>query len=187
MNKSRAMLFSAVLMTVAMAGTAMAGSSVSFMQGMQTSEQSAVFASFLAYVPNEDPSMAIDSAISVSNVLMAPEGVDAAGGAYEGSNTMGTVEIYLYMGGMMAMHETDMMLGPGMTYTVFLSEVLDAAGHEGSFVGYAWIVGNFDGIAGTRKVFGQGFDQSGDLSPSVDHNGGGIKVMMMDMDDMDME
>ena len=32
------------------------------------------------------------------------------------------------------------------------------------------------------------FNASGDLSPSVDHNGGGIKtMMMMDMDDMDME
>ena len=55
-----------------------------------------------------------------------------------------------------------------------------AAGHEGQFLGYAWIVGNFDGIAGTRKVVDNMtgmFNASGDLSPSVDHNGGGIKTM----------
>ena len=63
----------------------------------------------------------------------------------------------------MVMYSTDMMMAgqgtgmdgmlmPGMTYTVFLSEILMAAGHEGPFLGYAWIVGNFDGIAGTRKV-----------------------------------
>ena len=203
MKNSRAMLFSAVLLTVAMAGTAMAGSSVSFMAGMATSGQRAVFASFLAYVPNmDDPSMSIDSAISVSNILGAPDGIDVAGGAYEGDNTMGTVEIYLYNNdGEMAMYSTDMMtagggtdmngmLMPGGTYTVFLHELLMAAGHEGIFVGYAWIVGNFDGIAGTRTVISMGFGQGGDLSPGVDHNGGGIKTMMMDMDmdmDMDME
>ena len=206
MKNSRAMLFSAVLLTVAMAGTAMAGSSVSFMAGMATSGQRAVFASFLAYVPNmDDPSMAINSAISVSNILGAPDGIDVAGGAYEGDNTMGTVEIYLYNNdGEMAMYSTDMMmpgvgtgtdmdgvLMPGGTYAVFLSQILMAAGHEGSFLGYAWIVGNFDGIAGTRKVVDNWtgmFNADGDLSPSVDHNGGGIKtMMMMDMDDMDME
>ncbi len=200
MNKSRAMLFSAVLLTVAMAGTVMAGSSVSFMAGMQTSEQSAVFASFLAYVPNEDPSMMIDSALSVSNITMAPDGIDADQDPYEGDGTMGTVEIYLYGADGMAMYSTDMMMagsGTGMggmlmsggTYTVFLSQILMAAGHEGPFLGYAWIVGNFDAIAGTRKVIdGSGmFSSDGDLSPGVGHMGGGLRVMMMDMDDdMDM-
>ena len=99
MNKSRAMLFSAVLLTVAMGGTAMAGSSVSFMAGPGSTNQSAVFASFLAYVPNmDDPSMSIDSAISVSNILGAPDNLMyvVQGGAGEGANMMGTVEIYLY-------------------------------------------------------------------------------------------
>ena len=202
MNKSRAMLFSAVLLTVAMGGTAMAGSSVSFMAGPGTTTQSAVFASFVAYVPNMDePSMSIDSAISVSNILGAPDNLmyTVQGGAGEGSNMMGTVEIYLYGADGMVMYSTDMMMAgqgagmdgmlmPGMTYTVFVSEILMAAGHEGSFLGYAWIVGNFDGIAGTRKVVDNWtgmFNASGDLSPSVDHNGGGIKTMMMM--DMDME
>lgn len=198
MNKSRAMLFSAVLLTVAFVGTAMAGTSVSFMAAGHTTEQSAVHASFLASVPNmDDPSMGITSAISVSNILAAPAGVDAAGGAYEGYNKMGTVEIYLYnQDGTMAMYSTDKMtagsgtdkdgnLMPGGTYTVFLHELLAAAGHEGMFIGYAWIVGNFDGIAGTRTVMGMGFNQHGDLSPGVNHMGGGVKPMMMSDDDMD--
>ena len=146
MNKSRAMLFSAVLLTVAMGGTAMAGSSVSFMAGPGSTNQSAVFASFLAYVPNmDDPSMSIDSAISVSNILGAPGNLMyvVQGGAGEGANMMGTVEIYLYgQDGSMIMYSTDMMmtgagtgmdgmLMPGGTYTVFVSDILMAAGHEG--------------------------------------------------------
>ena len=55
MNKSRAMLFSAVLVTVAFGGTAMAGTSVSFMAGAGTGVQSAVFASYLVNIPSEDP------------------------------------------------------------------------------------------------------------------------------------
>ena len=202
MNKSRAMLFSAVLLTVAMGGTAMAGSSVSFMAGPGSTNQSAVFASFLAYVPNMDnPAMSIDSAISVSNILGAPDNLMyvVQGGAGEGGSTMmGTVEIYLYGldGSTPIMYSTDMMmvgqgtgmdgmLMPGMTYTVFVSEILMAKGHVGSFLGYAWIVGNFDGIAGTRKVVDSMtgmFNADGDLSPSVDHNGGGIRTIRMDMD-----
>ena len=207
MNKSRAMLFSAVLLTVAMGGTAMAGNSVSFMAGPGTTMQSAVFASFLAYVPNmDDPAMSIDSAISVSNILGAPDNLMyvVQGGAGEGLNMEGTVEIYLYgHDGSTPMYSTDMMmtgvgtdmegvLMQGGTYAVFLSEILMAAGHEGQFLGYAWIVGNFDGIAGTRKVVDNMtgmFNASGDLSPSFDHNGGGIRIKktMMMMDDMDME
>ena len=56
--------------------------------------------------------------------------------------------------GEMMMHETSMdspgtglmdgMLGPGQTYTVLLSEIVG----DMEFVGYGWIVGNFDSIAG---------------------------------------
>ena len=61
MNKSRAMLFSAVLLTVAMGGTAMAGSSVSFMAGPgSTGVQSAVFASFLVVRPEHGRSVHVD-------------------------------------------------------------------------------------------------------------------------------
>jgi len=109
MNKSRAMLFSAVLLTVAFAGTAMAGTSVSFMAAGHTSEQSAVFASYLVSIPNDDPMYAFDTAISVSNVLKAPGGINVAGYG-EGYNKMGSVEIYLYnRDGTMMMHSTSMM------------------------------------------------------------------------------
>lgn len=188
MNKSRAMLFSAVLLTVAFGGTAMAGTSVSFMAAGHTSQQSAVFASYLVSIPNEDPMYAFDTAISVSNVLKAPAGIDAAGGAYEGSDMEGTLEIYLYnRDGAMMMHETSMdspgagltdgMLGPGQTYTVLLSEIVG----DMEFVGYGWVVANFDGVAGTRTVIGSFVNQHGTLSPPVSRHGAGIKPMMMDM------
>ena len=191
MNKSRAMLFSAILLAVVFGGTAMAGTSVSFMAAGHTSEQSAVFASYLVSIPNEDPMMAFDTAISVSNV-MAPDGIDITG-AYEGYNKMGTLEIYLYnRDGEMMMHETSMdspgtglmdgMLGPGQTYTVLLSEIVG----DMEFVGYGWIVGNFDSIAGTRTVIGSFVNQHGTLSPPVSHQGAGMGVMIMDMD-MDMD
>ena len=196
MNKSRAMLFSAVLLTVAFAGTAMAGTSVSFMAAGHTTEQSAVFASYLVSIPNDDPMYAFDTAISVSNVLGAPEGIDVAGYG-EGDETTGTLEIYLYnRDGTLMVHETSMdspghgltdgMLGPGQTYTVLLSEIVGDA----EFVGYGWIVGNFDGIAGTRTVIGDFVNQHGTLSPPVSHQGAGMGVTLvdgMDMDGMDMD
>ena len=192
MNKSRAMLFSAVLLTVAFGGTALAGTSVSFMAAGHTSQQSAVFGSYLVSIPNEDPMYAFDTAISVSNVLAAPAGIDTAGGAYEGDDMMGTLEIYLYnRDGEMMMHETSMdspgsgltdgMLGPGETYTVLLSEIVG----DMEFVGYGWVVANFDGVAGTRTVIGSFVNQHGDMTPPVSRHGAGIKPMMMD--DMHME
>ena len=142
MNKSRAMLCTAVLLVVAFGGTATAGTSVSFMAAGHTTEQSAVFGSYLVNLPD----LGFDTAISVSNVLMSPKGANVAGGYGNGYNMTGTLEIYLYQGGEMMMIETSMdspgtgltdgMLGPGETYTVLLSELVD-----GDFVGYAWIVG----------------------------------------------
>ena len=191
MNKSRAMLISAVLLTVAFGGTAMAGSSVSFMAAGHTSSQSAVFASYLVSIPNEDPMYAFDTAISVSNVLMAPDGIDTAGYG-EGYDKTGALEFHLWHhdGTMMAIVtdgdspgtglDDDGMLGPGQTYTVLLSELLDPGD---SFVGYGWVVANFDGVAGTRTVIGSFVNQHGTMSPPVSHQGAGIKPM--DMDGMD--
>ncbi|MCY3777505.1 MAG: hypothetical protein OXH11_16145 [Candidatus Aminicenantes bacterium] len=168
----------------------MAGTTVSFMAASDTSEQRAVFGSYLVSLPM----LGFDTAISVSNVLMAPDGIDVAGGAYEGYNKMGTLEIYLYnRDGMMTMHVTSMdspgtgltdgMLDRGETYTVLLSEITG----DMDFVGYGWVVANFDGVAGTRTVFGPGFSQHGDMTPPASHHGAGIKMMKMDMDDMDMD
>ena len=189
MNKSKAMLFTAVLLVVAFGGTAVAGSSVSFMAAGHTTEQSAVFGSYLVSLPD----LGFDTAISVSNVLMSPEGTNVAGG-YNGYNMEGTLEIYLYQGGEMMMVETsadspgtgltDGELGAGETYTVLLSELV-----EGDFVGYAWIVANFDAVAATRTVFGPGFSQHGDMTPPVSRHGGGIRPAPKadDMDDMGMD
>ena len=187
MNKTRAMLCTAVLLVVAFGGTAIAGTSVSFMAAGHTTDQSAVFGSYLVNLPD----LGFDTAISVSNVLMSPEGTNVSG-SHNKYDRMGTLEIYLYQGGEMMMVETDMdspgaglmdgMLGPGHTYTVLLSELLP----EGTnFQGYGWVVANFDAVAGTRTVFGPGFSQHGDMSPPVSHQGGGIRMMSMGMD-MDM-
>ncbi len=186
MNKTRAMLCTAVLLVVAFGGTAIAGTSVSFMAAGHTTDQSAVFGSYLVSLPD----LGFDTAISVSNVLMSPEGANVAGSG--GYDKMGTLEIYLYnRDGEMMMMETSMMtagtgltdgmLGPGETYTVLLSELVE----DMDFVGYGWIVANFDAVAGTRTVFGPGFSQHGDMTPPVSHQGGGIRMMSMGMD-MDM-
>ena len=208
MNKSRTMLFSAILLTVAFAGTAMAGTSVSFMAGHDTGVKSAVFASYLVNIPADDPMLSFNTAISVSNIMMAPAGV-SAGGYEDGYQKMGKLEFYLWNhgGGDPIMYATTMgspgtgltedgMLMPGATYTVQLHEILEAAGADGMFIGYGWVVAHFDAVAGTRSVvnWATGFSAGGDLTPTVDHSGdGGLNIgemdemMDMDMDDMDMD
>lgn len=188
MNKTRAMLCTAVLLVVAFGGTAVAGTSVSFMAAGHTTDQSAVFGSYLVSLPD----MGFDTAISVSNVLMSPKGANVSGGYGNEYDMMGTLEIHLYnRDGEMMTIETDMdspgvgltdgMLAPGQTYTVLLSELVE----DMDFVGYGWIVANFDAVAGTRTVFGPGFSQHGDMTPPVSRHGGGIRMMSMGMD-MDM-
>ena len=150
------------------------------------SDQSAVFASYLVSVPSEDPDQVIDTYLSVSNVLSAPGGVDMAGGPYEGDNRVGTLEIHLYNrdDDEPMVYETtgdspgagldeNGMLAPGQTYVVRLAELI---GKEKTFVGYGWIVGNFDGIAGTRTILlGQGAAWHGDLTPEPSPHGAGVK------------
>ncbi len=150
------------------------------------SNQSAVFASYLVSMPSEDPDQVIDTYLSVSNVLSAPERVATAGGPYEGDDKVGTLEIHLYDrdGGGPVIHETtgdspgagldeNGRLAPGQTYTVRLAEIV---GEDRAFVGYGWIVGNFDGIAGTRtNILGQGVTWHGDLSPKLSRHGAGVK------------
>ena len=150
------------------------------------SNQSAVFASYLVSIPSDDPDQVIDTYLSVSNVLSAPGGVDTAGSPYEGDDRVGTLEIYLYSrdDDEPMVYETtgdspgagldeNGMLAPGHTYTVRLAELV---GEENAFVGYGWIVGNFDGIAGTRTILlGQGVTWHGDLTPELSHHGADIK------------
>ncbi|MDE2926121.1 MAG: PKD domain-containing protein [Acidobacteriota bacterium] len=151
------------------------------------SNQSAVFASYLVSMPSDDPGQVIDTYLSVSNVLSAPEGVETAGGPYEGDDKVGTLEIHLYGrdDDEPMIHETtgdspgsgldeNGRLAPGQTYTVRLAELV---GEDRAFVGYGWIVGNFDGISGTRTIinFGQGVTVHGDLTPKLSRHGAGVK------------
>ena len=151
------------------------------------SNQSAVFASYLVSMPSENPDQVIDTYLSVSNVLSAPEGVETAGGPYEGDDKVGTLEIHLYGqdGDEPMIYKTtgdspgsgldeNGNLAPGQTYTVRLAELI---GEDRAFVGYGWIVGNFDGIAGTRTIinFGQGVASHGDLTPKLSRHGAGVK------------
>lgn len=150
------------------------------------SDQSAIFASYLVSLPNEDPDQVIDTLISVSNVLSAPRGVDTAGGPYEGDTRVGTLEIHLYSrdDDQPMVYETkgdspgdgldeNGRLAPGQTYTVRLAEIV---GEDSAFIGYGWIVGNFDGIAGTRTIIlGPGMAWHGDLTPKLSHLGAGVK------------
>lgn len=197
MNKSRLMLFSAVLLTVALSGTAMASggdTSVAFFHGAGTAKQTAVFASFLSNIPDAaDASNSVVTAISVSNILKAPGSLDTSVfGTTVANDRSGTIEFYLYnKDGTLTTYETtagspgsglaaDGTLAAGQTYTVLLSEILTAASVTVDFTGYGWVVANFDGVAGTYNVtiFGLGFTQNFELLPGMGQGGyqGGIHV-----------
>ncbi len=67
--------------------------------------------------------------------------------------------------------------GPAKPYTVRLAEILaqitGLPEEENEFIGYGWVIGNFDAIAGTYSVtiFGLGFTQNFELTPAVGHGG----------------
>lgn len=149
-----------------------------------TTSQTAVFAAFLVNQAATEQSSRIDTAISVSNVLAVPEGFQSDFLSPGGGDTVGTVEFYLWNeDGASYFWESGMdpgvgrglnddgTLGPGQTYTVLLNDILGRAGFPAgeTFVGYGWVVGNFDGIAGTYNVtiFDVGFTQNFELLPGV--------------------
>lgn len=117
-----------------------------------------IFAVFLA---SQGP---VDTALSVSNVLAAPLGIgDEMQARF--SVTEGTLEFYLWdSNGSLVVYETGPdspgaglsstgTLSAGQTYRVLLSEVLSAAEYEkDSFVGYGWVIANFEGVQGTTNV-----------------------------------
>ena len=136
----------------------------------------------------------ISTSISVSNPLamdvMSP--VLFLGGFV----TLGTIEVYLWdqaAGDLISFEtsddsigtglDTDGTLPPGGTWTVLLSDVLDAAGWVDNFVGYGWIVANFDGVAGTHTVtvFNVGFNQAFHAVPAIGqgfHGMAGLPVVV---------
>lgn len=154
-----------------------------------TLSQRAVYAAFLY----ANAGIGADSWISISN-LMAPDGVPGS------SDVMGTLSIYLYKQGSMEPMIFDTgqyagmdigaglgesgMLYPGGTYTVQLSEIIGMM-DEGIFAGYAWVVANFDAVAGTyaNVIPTAGYSVGSQMEPP--EGGMPVAVPMMDMDGMD--
>jgi len=189
MTKLRSIVCFSFLAILAFGVNAQAGGdAVAFAAGDATTSQAAVYAAFLARVPNDDGSLSADTAISLSNILAAPAGT--LGDYYDAlKDRSGTVEFFLWdSDGTSMFYETaadspgvglDAMgyLQPGRTYTVRLAEILSKIKglpeDEVEFTGYGWVVGNFDAIAGTYSVtiFGLGFTQNFEFTPAVGHGG----------------
>lgn len=191
MKKVRVLVFFSMVLALAFSGSAMAATeTVSFQEDAVTTSQTAVFAAFLAWMPNpSDSMMNVDTAISVSNILAAPDGLDSQGAFdFESpGDRSGTVEFFLWnKDGTMYQYESSEELAPGETLTIRLAEILSrATGQDEAdieFTGYGWVVANFDAIAGTYNVtiFGLGFTQNFELLPGLGQGGffGGIPVML---------
>lgn len=169
-----------------------------FLQESETTPYRAVFAQYLAVIPNAaDPSLSVDCALSVSNVCSAPEELKLfIGDSSDGAPTSGRITLYLYnLDGTEIQYRTDGnspgdglnpdgSLGSGQTWTVRLAEILAAA--EGKpeaeiqFRGYGWVLSDFDCLAGTysNTVFGVGFTQSYEMLPAMGQGGnfGGVII-----------
>lgn len=199
MTKLRAIVFFAVIFTLALGVQAVAAPGEGpFFQLQTTPEQSAVFAAFMAsgddgFAGPEEP-VPIVTTLSVSNVLAAPTGPTFDVLFRDTGNTQGTVELYLWnIDGDLIFYEThanspgfglnpDGTLAPGQTWIVLLEEILEDAGlpRETLFIGYGWVVANFDAVAGTYHLtfFRIGFTQNYVLEPAMGTAGffGGIPV-----------
>lgn len=167
-----------------------------FFQTEATTVRRAVFAHFLAYIPNpEEPGLAVDGAISVSNVCASPPEV----AFFIGDEApKGRIMIHLYhLDGTYIHYATGPgspgtgldvtgQLSAGQTWTVRLAEILAAAkgvpeAQMGDFRGYGWILAEFDCLAGTytNTIFGLGFSQAFELSPAMGQGGffGGVQIL----------
>jgi hypothetical protein len=190
MSKVRAIVLFTIVIGVAF-GTA-AAKDTPFLQSDGTTDQVALLVPFLAYSGD----VGIDTALSVSNILGAPDGIFPT----EGMTTdEGAIEIYVFTadGEMLAVETEDNTLGNGVltddgmlqmgrTWTALLSEVLAAAGAlpdpSAVLTGYAWVVADFDAAQGTATVIfpDLAFTQSLDMQPTitVDNLAGGIPVVV---------
>ncbi len=197
MTKLRSIVCFSTLAILALGVNAQAGGdAVAFGNLESTTSQSAVFAAFLAWLPNEEqPNFSADTAISVSNILGAPPG--DLGDVYDAyGDRHGTIEFFLWnRDGTPMWYETSAdspgsgldelgYLQPCRTYTVRLAEILSKITGlpevDNEFTGYGWVIGNFDAIAGTYNVtiFGLGFTQNFELTPVVGDAGrpGGLQL-----------
>ncbi len=148
-------------------------------------EPSAVFAARLVNRQfDSNPQFDVDTGFSVSNVLVVPAGVRFQGLDLSGTQSRGTIEFYLFdRDGGLSFFETAMnpslglgldaqgRLGPGRTYTVGLGDILEflTGSRSTPFDGYAWIVANFDGVAGSYSLNSSDPDvaRNFELTPAV--------------------
>jgi len=190
MSKVRAIVLFTIVIGVAF-GTASA-KDTPFLQADGTTDQVALFVPFLAF----SEAAGIDSALSVSNILAAPEGIFPEEGL---SRDEGSIEIYIFSadGSVVTMETEDNTIGNGVldddgelaagrTWTALLNQILSAADALPEptevFAGYAWVVANFDAAQGTATVFFPdfGFAQSMNMEPTItaDNLQGGIPVVV---------
>ncbi len=190
MSKLRAIVLFTIVIGVAF-GTA-AAKDTPFLQADGTTDQVALFAPFLAY----SGGAGIDTALSVSNILAAPDGIFPTEGM---TRDEGSIEIYIFTseGEVIAVETEDNSIGNGVlddegelkagrTWTALLSQILDGADAlpeaDVVFSGYAWVVANFDAAQGTVTVLfpDLAFTQSLDMQPTitVDNLAGGIPVVV---------
>ncbi len=174
-------------------------SSRSFTGFDETTDQTAVFVTFAASIAGVEPAgdaatAGVTTSITVSNPLawdpMSPFLT------LTGDVTEGTIEVYLWdqTEGELITYETsasspgiglndDGTLSPGGTWSVLLGDLLSDAGWDGNFVGYGWVVANFDGVAGshTLNIFGLGFSQAFHAVPGMGqgfHGMAGLPVVV---------
>ncbi len=185
------LLFTAVLV-LALGGSALAQGKFDTSSGAVygtavTTSQTAVFAHFLSSSPPlPGASEGIDTLLTMSNPLAGPSGFQSDFVNIGGGDREGTVEVYLWNeDGQLYFWESPLILGPGETMQANLSDILADAGFspDGIFLGYGWVIANFDGLAGTEAVFipDVNFAQAFDLSPAAGQGLGdtiGLAVMV---------
>lgn len=198
--------FVAAVTLLALSGSVLAESNsgkasdtIAFSHDSGTAKHRAAFAHFLSTDPDPvgDPAISINTAISISNVCVAPAEVEGLG-LLGTRNESGGVMLFLWrQDGTMIMFDTTTdvdgggglvgaglrdggVLNPGDTWTVLLSEILDAKGEDGSFNGFGWALSTFDCLAGTYNVtvFGVNFTQAFEFMPAMGQGGvfGGIAL-----------
>lgn len=188
MSKMRtASLFAVVFLLAFGMNAAAQDESITILGESTTAGQSAVLAAFVVSI---DDGNAAGTGMSISNILGAPAG----SGFPSGGNESGPIWVYLFnnIGTVYAFHTSDHPdvgagldldgnLPPGGTWTVQLFEILqalhpDREPADRDFAGYAWVVADFDAVAGTffNSFPLVGASQAFQMEPAV----GGIPVML---------
>lgn len=187
MIRGKSLLFFGLITFLALSFNAVAGEGggsgeITLFQQDTTLSQSAVFAAFLSSIDG-----ASSSAISVSNILGGP--FDSQIAATTGDTTGPLTFMLFDRDGDVYTFSTaddpnigtgvdaDGNLSPGQTYTVNLNELIGAIFPDDpnkEFNGFAWVVADFDAVAGTYFNFFSaiGASQAFALEPTL----GGLPV-----------